>query len=159
MMDNACILLAKALKVRKHNGICCPQHWQYKMCVWANSANVMPAWASQSGLDRPSNFDCCTPVWYKRLSGLRPGKTLRILAVAGFSRQGVSRMPGGRGRGEVEKGGGGFDQGQDFKAQARSGVLVPRSSPSSCQNFPRSKSSRPPGAASGKSFERCPFCR
>ncbi len=36
-----------------------------------------------SGMDRPSNFDGCTPARNKISPGLRPGKFLKILAVAG----------------------------------------------------------------------------
>ncbi len=45
----------------------------------------------RTGLDRPSNFDGCTPARYK--TGLRPGKILRMLAVAGGSLAWVRRMP------------------------------------------------------------------
>ncbi len=71
----------------------------------------------------------------------------------------------GRGRGSPGKGLSSCrvssDQGQDFKAQARSGVLVPgyRLQVVKSAGGPPVEAELSPGLRPGKSFERCLICR
>ncbi len=69
-------------------------HRAHRSRAMARAVSTGGGGEEESGLDRPSNFDGCTPARYKMSPGLRPGKILRILAVAGAPPARVCRLPG-----------------------------------------------------------------
>ncbi len=67
---------------------------EFRVTVSPSSCSLRHPAQPRAGLDRPSNFHGCTPARYKISPGLRPGKILRILAVAGAPPARVCRLPG-----------------------------------------------------------------